>query len=142
MEADENIMVTRLRDPLGGQAGVRNICDYIVYLKPYSYYLELKSRQGNTLNFREITKNQWEGLRKIASKPGVIPGVVVNYSDHNKTYFVHINVLVYLKEKQGRKSIHINEAQELGVELLGERKRTRFNYYAKNFLENIGELYG
>jgi recombination protein U len=131
--------INRLRDPVGGQAGIRNICDYIVYKYPFIYYFELKSRQGNTLNFKEITTVQYEGLKSKANRLGRIPGVIVNYSDYNEAYFVHINDIVELKEKQGKKSLHINDARKLGIRLKGERKRTRFTYYIIEFLKELEE---
>jgi penicillin-binding protein-related factor A (putative recombinase) len=141
-EAFIEVDLNRLNDPVGGQAGVRNICDFIVFLQPYIYYFELKSRQGSTLNFKEITKVQWTGLAKKASKPGAIPGVLVNFSDYNESYFVHIDQLVELRDVQGAKSLHIKYARENGVLLSGERKRTRFAYSVKNFLMLLGAKYG
>ena len=136
------IDVNRLKDPVGGQAGVRNICDFIVYTFPYIFYFELKSRQGNTLNFKEITNVQWNGLVKKSAKHGAIPGVLVDYSDHNESYFVHIDDLVQLRDVEGKKSLHIAYCREHGIKLHGERKRTRFAYYVQNFLRDIGEKHG
>lgn len=141
-ESFEDIDVNRLNDPVGGQAGVRNICDFIIYRYPHVFYLELKSRQDNTLNFKEITPNQWTGLIAKAKKPGAIPGVLVNYSDHNEAYFVHINDMVNLRDVQGKKSLHINDARELGVKLQGQAKRTRFTYLVKLLLVDMEEAYG
>jgi recombination protein U len=141
-EAFIEVDVNRLHDPVGGAAGVRNICDFIVYMTPYIYYFELKSRQGNTLNFKEITKAQWTGLIKKSAKPGAIPGVIVNYSDHNESYFIHIDQMVQLRDVEGKKSVHIDFAREHGVKLLGERKRTRFAYYVKRFLTDLGDIHG
>jgi penicillin-binding protein-related factor A (putative recombinase) len=141
-EAFIEVDVNRLNDPVGGQAGVRNICDFIVYMQPYIYYLELKSRQGNTLSFKDITKVQWTGLQKKAAKPGAIPGVLVNYSDYNEAYFVHIDQLVKLRDVEGKKSLHIDFARQHGIKLLGERKRTRFAYDTKRCLRELGVLHG
>ena len=141
-DADEAVDYNRLKDPIGGQAGVANICDYIAYLQPYIYYLELKSRQGNTLNFKEITRTQWDGLMKKASIDGTVPGVLVNFSDHDEAYFVHIAQLQYLRDVNNKKSLHINDAREFGVKLPGRKKVTRFAYYVKDFLVELGECYG
>lgn len=134
--------INRLKDPVGGHAGVRNICDFIVFMQPYIYYFELKSRQGNTLNFKEITKVQWTGLHKKSFKPGAIPGVLVNFSDYNECYFVHINQLTKLRDVEGKKSLHVDFARQHGVKLHGERIRTRFAYDTRKFLREIGVLHG
>lgn len=137
-----DIDVNRLKDPVGGQAGVRNICDFIVYQFPYNYYFELKSRQGNTLNFKEISSNQWAGLYKKGSKGGNIPGVIVQYTDHNEVYFVHIYELLALRDTHKKKSLHIDDARRVGIKLYGEVKRVRYSYSVGPLLKTLGELYG
>ncbi len=137
-----DVDTNRLNDPIGGQAGVRNICDFIVYQQPFNYYLELKSRQGNTLSFKDITATQWAGLIAKAETRGVIPGVLVNFSDYNESYFVHIRDLVKLRDDEGKKSLHVTYAREHGVLLQGERIRVRFKYRVSDFLTRIGAKYG
>lgn len=134
-----DVDIIRLRDPIGGQAGIRNICDYIVYKFPFIYYFELKTRQGNTLNFKEISSVQYEGLKERSGKLGIIPGFIVNFSDYNEVYFIHIDYMVELREKQGKKSLHIEDARKLGVLLTGQRKRTRFTYNISKFLKELGD---
>lgn len=133
------IDINRLNDPVGGQAGVRNICDFILYSTPFIYYFELKSRQENTLNFKEITNTQWKGLVDKMTKPGAIPGILVHYSDHNEVYFVHMSHLVNLRDVQGKKSLHVDYAREHGIKLQGEVKRTRYAYDVRRLLHDIGE---
>lgn len=134
--------IERLKDPVGGQAGVRNICDFIAYYYPNIFYLELKSRQGNTLNFKELPNTQYVGLQKKSGKRGVVPGFLVNFSDHSEVYFIHINDLVRLRQDTTKKSLHINDARELGVKLPGRVKRTRFAYDVGKFLKELGNVYG
>lgn len=141
-DKDSTIDVNRLKDPVGGQSGVRNICDFIVYSYPHNYYLELKSRQGNTLNFKEITRVQWDGLTKKMGKVGAIPGVLVHFSDHSEVYFVHMSKLIELRDELGRKSLHIDTARVYGIKLVGTVKRTRYDYAVGAMLEEAGRLYG
>ena len=138
----KQVDINRLNDPVGGQSGVRNICDFIVYKNPYIYYLELKSRQGNTLNFKEITPNQWKGMSEKTSVKGAIPGVLINYSDHGEVYFVHISELIEMRDKQGMKSVHIDVARRFGVRLPGTIKRVRYVYNLQEFLDEVGDKYG
>ena len=37
------VSIDRLPDPMAGYAGIKNICDFIVYRYPLQYYIECKS---------------------------------------------------------------------------------------------------
>lgn len=136
------IDLERLKDPTGGRAGVRNICDFIGYQWPSHFYFELKSRMGNTFNFKELSSNQYLGLKAKAEKRGTIPGLVVLFSDHNEAYFVHIKDVYLLKDVDGKKSLHIEDARRLGTRLEGTRKRTRFRYDLVKLMKELTEKYG
>ena len=107
-ESVPDTTVTRLLDPQAGFAGVRNVCDFIVYHYPHQFYIECKSCYGNTLPFSNITQNQWEGLLKVSNVVGVVAGVIVWFIDHDETLFVPIQVLQELKDA-GEKSVNINK---------------------------------
>ena len=125
----EDISIDRLYDNVGGYAGVKNICDFIVYRYPHQYYFELKSHKGNRLPFSEITEHQWSGLLEKAMKNiGCIAGVLIHYSDHDKTVFVDIRKLEEMKQ-QGEKSIAVDYALANGVPLDGRKKRVTWEYY-------------
>jgi len=134
-----NVSIDRLMDPMAGYAGVRNICDYIIYKKPHEIYLECKSTHGNTLPFSNITQNQWEGLLEKSKIEGVIAGVLVWYIDHNVTYFVPITEFKRMKD-EGAKSLHINHLNHevvTHVFMPGKKKRVLFEYDAFTFLDEL-----
>ena len=134
-ERVENCSVDRLLDPQAGYAGIRNICDFIVYKEPNEYYIECKSHQGNTLPFTCITDNQWQGLLEKSKIKGVHAGVIVWFIDHDKTFYCDIRKLEELKSK-GNKSINIKETQ-MFIELSGKKKRILFDYDMNKFFEQI-----
>lgn len=137
-ESFSDIDVTRHYDPVGRFAGVRNICDFTLYLQPSNFHLELKSTFENTLNFKSaISNTQWDGLREKIGKPGVFPGFLINYANHEEVYFIHMRTALLMKTMEFKKSIHIEEARERGVRLDSEKRRTRFNYDVKSFLRRI-----
>jgi penicillin-binding protein-related factor A (putative recombinase) len=140
-EACESIpdtSVTRLLDPQAGYAGVRNICDFIVYKYPTQYFLECKSIKGNTLNFKsDITKNQWDGMLEKSAIHGVVAGVIVWFIDHDKTIFVPIQDLEEMRIA-GHKSFNVtSEYSTYYYHLEGKKKRIYFEYDMKNFFEEI-----
>lgn len=134
-ERVDNTSVTRLIDPQAGYAGVRNICDFIVYHHPYQYMVECKCHYGNTLPFSCITDNQWQGLLQESYHKGVRAGIMVWFIDHDVTAYVPIQWLEELK-LNGKKSLHINDVVgdlTLAVPVYGKKKRILFDYDMERF---------
>lgn len=65
----------RLYDPGFGLRGVSNICDFIGYIYPNIYYLECKSKKGNTFPLTNLT--QYEKLLKKIKVRGAVVGVII-----------------------------------------------------------------
>lgn len=128
--------VDRLIDPQNGYAGVRNICDFIVYHYPHEYYIECKSCYGNTLPFSNITTNQWQGLLEKSKYAGVVAGVVVWFIDHDITMFIPIKTLERMRQ-EGAKSVNVKHQENLNYEhyiVPGNKKRVLFDYDFTRFL--------
>lgn len=138
-----SVSIDRFQDPQAGYAGIRNICDFVMYHKPNIYYLECKTHYGNTLSLKgDITENQWEGLKEKSKITGVIAGVVVWFIDHDLTVFVPIQELVRLQE-QGNKSLNVKHILNHEVEyvyFVGKKKRVLFDYDVFSILANLATL--
>ena len=133
-EEVENTSVVRLLDPQSGYAGVRNICDFIVYHYPHQYFIECKSCYGNTLPFSNITKNQWTGLLEMSEIRGVIAGYMIWYIDHDRTIFVPARSMQVHKEL-GEKSLNISKQWDSDyIEIKGKKKGILFEYDLSKFL--------
>lgn len=143
-----NTSVTRLIDPQAGYAGVRNICDYVVYHKPTQYFIECKSVHGNTLSinsngehhhYGDITDNQWEGLLQMSQIDGVVAGVMVWFIDHDITWFVPIEYLEGIREN-GAKSLNVTKYKKFDhFFIVGVKKRILFDYDMRDFIENYND---
>lgn len=129
-----NTSVIRLIDPQNGYAGVRNICDFVVYQYPFQYLLECKSHYGNTLPFVCITDNQWQGLLDISHNRGVIAGVMVWFIDHDDTLFIPIRALENLKQL-GAKSFNYTLHKDMAIKIDGTKKRILFEYDMNSFID-------
>lgn len=125
--------IIRLIDPQNGFAGVRNICDFIVYHYPHQYLIECKSCHGNVLPFSNITDNQWSGMLEHAQTRGIKAGVLVWFIDRDVTLFVPIQVLQQMKES-GAKSLRYDANAEV-VEITGKKKRVLFDYDMSTIFE-------
>ena len=130
-EKMENVSIDRFKDTIARQKDNKNPSDFVVYKKPYEYYVECKTTTQNTLNFNNI--RQWDDLVEKSKIKGVIAGVLVWFRNQDKTIFVPIQSLVIAKEN-GCKSIHymaIENGQKLGftgVIIPGKKKRVYFDY--------------
>lgn len=133
-----NTSVDRLHDQTSGFAGSTNVCDFIVYHRPFIYYLECKSVHGNTLPFSNITKNQWQGLLDKSFVDGVIAGVICWWIDKDVTKFIPITVLQMMKEAEYKSIASDFECNNV-FDLKGKKKRVFFDY-DMNYFFNVTRL--
>lgn len=138
---NKQLSLYRLYDTTGGRAGVKNISDFIAYKYPHEYYLELKSTKENRLNFKAITDKQYNGLLEKSKIKGIYAGIIINYREIEKTYFVEINTIRNMRE-MGGKSISSEYASKVGVEMRGIKRVTRFRYDLEELLTNIPKEVG
>lgn len=132
-----DVSVDRLPDPQGGYLGMRNACDFIVYKKPYQYYIECKSVHGNTLPFSNITENQWNGLLEKSKIDGVIAGIICWWVDKDITRFIPIQMLEILKTALNAKSIRFDFLHPNVVYIKGKKKRVFFDYDMNQFFKGV-----
>ena len=145
-EKVDGVSIDRLHDQTTGFKGSQNICDFVVYKKPYEYYVECKSVHGNTLPFSNITDTQWKGLLEKSKIPGVFAGIICWFVDKNVTYYFDIQFLYALKT-QGYKSVRYdskvdsyppNYADDSELfQLSGKKKRVFFDYDMNQFFGDL-----
>lgn len=134
-EKVSNVSVDRLHDQTTGYKGSQNICDFIIYKKPYEYYIECKSVRGNLLPFDNITDTQWAGLLEKSKIRGVFAGIICWWVDRDVTRYIPITTLAHLKQLE-YKSIRY-DGDYYHIELCGRKKRVFFDYDAEEFLNEI-----
>ena len=134
-----NTSVVRLPDPVQGYLGYRNISDFIIYHKPFQYFIECKSVHGNTLPFSNITDNQWQGMLEQSKIKGVVAGVICWWTERDTTRFIPIQILEAMKNA-GYKSLRYDVESydgEFIYEIEGKKKRVFFDYDMQNFFNII-----
>lgn len=155
----ENVWFKRLNDnasSFAGGSGTRftstNECDYLMMDDETRTLcaIELKSTQSSLTYWHEkfevdgqkysaqIKKNQILGLLKW-SKHNMKCGIIMNFRKHNnRTFFIEINDFVRYTDKLQKKSIGFEDVMKMSyIEILGEKKRTRWRYDVGNFFDNI-----
>ena len=147
-----NVSVDRINDQTTHYKGSTNICDFIVYKKPYEYYIECKSVHGNKLSihsipklgkdgklhgfYGNITDAQWEGLLEKSKINGVVAGVICWWVDKDVTRFLSIQDL-QLARDFGDKSISFDEPY---LPIFGRKKRVFFDYDMDLFFHSIEKV--
>ena len=141
----EHIFRYRFKDGTAGFAGqknengrfqAKNMCDFMLYHKKL-FLLELKSHKGKSFPFSCIRENQLEELSKAQSFVGIIPGIVFNFRDLERTYFVNIHHVHYYYYHAERKSFPLDFIQQWGLPIEGYKKRTRYSYDIETFIEEL-----
>lgn len=100
----ENSSLDRLYDVMYGYKAISQISDYIGYIYPNIYYLEIKTHYGNTWPLSNLT--QFDKLMKKVGIPGVRTGVVLWMIDHEKIVYLPVATVDKMK-KDGKKSFNI-----------------------------------
>lgn len=135
-EETPNVSIDRLHDQTTGFVGSSNISDFIVYRKPYEYYLECKSVHGNILPFTNITNTQWQGLLQKSQIKGVYAGILCWWVDKDITRYIPIQTLQIMKEIE-MKSVRYDFNNDSIITLNGKKKRVFFEYDMEGLLDEI-----
>ncbi|MCA1021468.1 Holliday junction resolvase RecU [Halobacillus litoralis] len=125
----------------------KNPYDFLLYNKPFLFPMELKSTKEKSFSYEgtnpKIKPHQIEALENDSKHDGVIAGFLLNFREpENLVYFLHINDFnLYRNSNPKKKSIPIKSVQELGFELRGVKKRTRYTYLIKELLDKLIKIY-
>ena len=136
IEVIPDTSIDRLPDPTNGYMGVRNVCDFMVYKKPYQYYLECKCTHENTMHFSHIRDNQWHGLSKKAKIEGVVAGLIIWFILRDRTVFIPISRLEWLKDHDF-KSVAWDLDYDDVFEIKGRKQRIFYEYDMIDFFEEV-----
>ena len=107
---------------------ISNIADFIVFNWQRLYILELKTTKGKSLPLWNIKDSQIQWMLKASEYDNVEPYIIINYSEHNITYMIHIWNIVEFIKKEERKSIPINRAECFWIEIEWTKLRTNYRY--------------
>ena len=149
------VSIDRIPDQTMRHKGAANICDFIVYKKPYEYYIECKSVHGNTFSIHSIPKRgkdgklhgfygnisdtQWEGLLQKSKIEGVFAGIICWFVDKDITLYIPIEDLERYRNYFGKKSVKWNAGlYSLNCYVIqGRKKRVFFDYNMEELLYEL-----
>lgn len=130
----------------------KNQFDNLMYYKGYLFPIECKSTKSKSFSFSEsiIKKHQIDSLKEASTYDGIIPGFLFNFRQpEDKVYFVHIDDFITYKNiaenelkhtyksKINKSSIPIAICQEIGTEVTGIKKVSKYRYYINKLLDEL-----
>jgi penicillin-binding protein-related factor A (putative recombinase) len=119
-----DVIIERLYDTMGGRMNLKQPSDFIAYKLPHIFYLEAKTVAGEQLQMSNISEHQWKSLIQRSKVNGCIAGIIVEYrltEDENKVFFIDIDELNKAKNRQGKKYIDVEEAKQVGIEIISTK---------------------
>lgn len=104
-----NGSLDRIYDSVSGYKSISNIADFIGYVYPCIYYLELKSHKGASIPFENIS--QYDKLKFKVGIKGVRAGVILWLYEKDKVFYIPISTITRMKE-DGKKSVGLKAVEE------------------------------
>ena len=105
-----DVACIRLYDTTNGFAGVKNPCDFIYYIYPNLYIIELKSVKGKSFSFNNITEYQWETMQKLDKQQGITSIFLIEFREEREAYIIPMREVI--KTSRRRRSINVNMCRE------------------------------
>jgi recombination protein U len=145
----------RLRDPAssfnqsadsGLRLSVTNDYDCFVFRRPCFFPLELKSSKTTSFSFqrdkkdkgKNIKLSQVNGLLKASKVEGVFAGLLFNFSDKVKTYWMNIIEFDRFFSESAKGSINESDIINYGGILVEQTiKKVAYNYNIQRMLDDI-----
>lgn len=116
-----------------------NICDMEIFYQGKLVLLELKSVLKSSLPFGNIKNSQIEGLTKAFNKNAshMFIGFLVNFRDHEETYFMSIEQFNQYVTEAERKSIPIDYFRNNCILVEQKKKKVRYSYNIEKFMDRL-----
>ena len=151
----DHVLFYRLPDSAQSFSGgnlrfsLKNPFDYLFWDSKYHnlFAVELKTVHGNSISFERskddnavIHLHQIEGLNKWDKYDGIISGFIIFFRKQERTIFLDIGSFNRITDILTKKSFNLNDLDKYAIpymEILQEKKRTRYRYDMNSFFERI-----
>ena len=129
----------------GGNDKVRfqssNICDCFLHDGNRLYLIELKSTKGKSIPFINLKRNvkdkRLDDLSEASQFKNIIAGIVIEFNELERAFFMHIDNVIEFMLNGGRKSIPVAYCINKGIEIEIKKKRVNNSFNIKKLLEEI-----
>ena len=150
----EDVLIQRMSDPaqsfFGGSTArfsPNNPYDFFMYREPNLFCLELKSKKSSSFTFwREdfdgaqfdIKKHQILGLLEASQYDGVIAGLIMNFRNVNRTYFISIENFIRLTSSIEKKSVNEKDIVVCGAVFIEQTlKKVKYHFHIDQLIQNL-----
>lgn len=116
-----------------------NICDCMLFDSNKLYLLELKSTKGKSIPFKNFRENQLKELALAQYYKNIIAGIVIEFSELDRAFFMCISDITDFMRIGSRKSIPIEYCVEKGIEIEITKKRVNNSFNVRKLLNEIGD---
>lgn len=115
----------------------KNVCDCFLFDGSVLLYLELKSHKGKSLPFSCIRQNQVEQLIERQSHKNTISGLLIEFSDLERVFYLNIADFMHFTTDMSRKSIPFEFCRDKGIEVEVQKLRTNYRYNVEKLYEDV-----
>lgn len=142
----KNIYYYRLKDGTANWTGgnnynvrfqASNIADAFLFYDNYLLILELKHHKGKSLPLNCIRANQVKEMTEASDKTGVIPFLIVFFSDIDRCFALRIEQYNSFIKNTDRKSIPLEYFESFAVEIGVEKLQTNHRFDISTFLQEF-----
>lgn len=113
--------------------------DFVLCKDGRMYAIELKSNAGTSISFDgekpEIKPSQIKNLLK-AECSGAVAGLLLNFRKTNETFFIPVGIFKRFVDTCSKKSININDAKSIGIEIPARKLKVHYRYNLSEILSN------
>lgn len=115
----------------------KNICDCMLFDGNRLYLIELKSTKGKSIPFGNFRENQLKELSMAQYFTNTVAGIVIEFSELDRAFFMRISDITDFIRKGERKSIPLDYCAEKGIEIEIKKKRVNNSFNIRKLLEEI-----
>lgn len=115
----------------------QNVCDCFLFDGSVLFYLELKSHKGKSIPLNCIRKNQVKELSERQTHKNTIAGLLIEFSDLERVFYLNIDDFNDFVLNNDRKSIPFDYIRDVGIEVEVSKLRTNYRYNVTKMLDDI-----
>lgn len=108
--------------------------------KSLSFWRDIpKEEKARTYNIRQ---HQIVGLSEAAAHTGVVAGLVINFRDAERTYFISIDDFLKITNAISKKSVNEIDISSAGILIPQRKLRVNWRYDIQHLIDKVGDSKG
>ena len=117
----------------------RNIADVVMFKTPILYLLELKTHNGASLPRGKVREDNLKDLAEAAQYSNIVSGLIVDFAEKDKAFYVDSRAVKRFFESEDRKSIPISWFEQNGIAIGVKKLKVNKVYDIKAFTDQMNK---